>query len=57
MNALSPKLKLVEVRNIIAHSAFGPDDDGARNYGIIFDTSAGLAGWVFRAGANVSRRH
>jgi hypothetical protein len=28
---------LIEVRNIVAHSGFGPDDDGARNNGVIFD--------------------
>ena len=29
--------RLVEVRNVIAHSAFGPDDDGMSNHGVIFD--------------------
>jgi hypothetical protein len=28
---------LIEVRNVVAHSAFGPDDDGAKNHGVIFD--------------------
>jgi hypothetical protein len=28
---------LIEVRNIVAHSAFGPDDVGARNHGVLFD--------------------
>jgi hypothetical protein len=32
-----PIRALIEVRNIIAHSAFGPDNDGARNRGVLFD--------------------
>ena len=28
---------LIEVRNILAHSAFGPDDDSPNNHGVIFD--------------------
>jgi hypothetical protein len=32
-----PIRALIEVRNIIAHSAFGPDEDGARNRGVLFD--------------------
>jgi hypothetical protein len=38
-----PISDLIEVRNIVAHSAFGPDDVGARNHGVIFD-------YVSRAG-------
>jgi hypothetical protein len=34
---IDPIRDLIEVRNIVAHSAFGPDDDGARNHGVIFD--------------------
>ncbi len=34
---IEPIRDLIEVRNIVAHSAFGPDDDGARNHGVIFD--------------------
>jgi len=32
-----PIRALIEVRNIVAHSAFGPDDDSARNHGVLFD--------------------
>jgi hypothetical protein len=33
----SPISDLIEVRNVVAHSAFGPDDDGAKNRGVVFD--------------------
>jgi hypothetical protein len=32
-----PISDLIEVRNIAAHSAFGPDDDGGGNLGVSFD--------------------
>jgi hypothetical protein len=34
---IEPIRDLIEIRNIVAHSAFGPDDDGARNHGVLFD--------------------